>query len=56
MSLELKSDCDSCGKGIDEGSMILCWKCYEEMSGDLTDARQRIEELETEINILKEGK
>lgn len=48
MGVELNCDCDECGKSIDAGDYAYCEGCIEEL-------KERIEELEAELEKCKEG-
>jgi hypothetical protein len=56
MSLKLAVDCDSCGKGMDEGDAIVCWKCYAEAADELEGAKKRIDELENIVSSFDEAR
>jgi len=47
MAIEIK--CDSCGVPIDRGEEIFCRNCYDELTEEIKELNDRIEELQKEI-------
>ena len=47
MGIEIKIECEVCGKEIDEDD-IICKRCYGDLADEIYDLKEKIKELEKE--------
>ncbi len=47
MSIEVKVECEVCGKEIDESDTI-CKRCYGDLENEIYNLKEKIEKLENE--------